>query len=278
MTGLDIFALLKGLKRASQQSTPAGIVSVFTVCGTGQKHGDGKSTNFVDLVAALLDPTKFKQVPIAYPAGIPFGSSVNSGGNALIQAIRANPGEFVILGYSQGAMVGSQVYQQSILPATGSLHPRSSDFLGAVMLGNPFRKVGTGWPGFLVSSTSHGIGAANKRMTTIPTGWREAASPADLAADINDDMTGQWLSTIFSTLDGGDVMNLVNTVTETVAESGSSSLTKQGKELLSYFGIGPTIGTPPHTQYATYVPDLTGGGNTKTWVHLAGDYINSLAP
>ena len=82
------------------------MINLFTVCGTGQTTTSTRN-NFVAQVAAGVDQTKLKVIPVAYPATVPFNTSYGQGLTNLQAAIAANPGPFALCGYSQGAMVTS---------------------------------------------------------------------------------------------------------------------------------------------------------------------------
>src|SRR5512139_2395469 len=80
------------------------------------------------LATSLGNRYRWLQVP--YPATWLYPSvtqSMQTGFTMTCQMIRNNPGPFVLVGYSQGAAVASQVYDEI---RSGTLQNRRDDFLG----------------------------------------------------------------------------------------------------------------------------------------------------
>ena len=134
------------------------------------------------------------------------GASINDGVTKVLARINAlAPGTpFAIGGYSQGAAVMSQIYNEL---RTGSLTSRYPEFLGGVMFGNPRRQVnhrgeiGGTWSGAwdVPGSTTGGHGsfpAAGPwaRLTGCDgTEWIEFAAPNDIITATGDSDTGlKW--------------------------------------------------------------------------------------
>lgn len=248
-------------------------IAFMTVAGTGAFNPSAGAANFPAQIAALLDPDKFRWVPIVYPASFPFTWSVDAGVRNLTGAIKGHTGQFCGACFSQGAMVWSQVRN---LLTGGALSSREDDWLGTVVMGNPCRKTNDTLSGLTVTSGHHGIASAAKRLSTTNDKWWEMVIPSDLAADIADDLTGQWLSTLFMAAWGS--VNPTAAVVKTLAAS-PVNLKSFVPEVMSYFGLGFGVsGGAAHTQYDTYVPaTFDGDSNAKTMVQLAADQINSLA-
>lgn len=259
------------LARLEAAAEPSDKINVFTVAGTGAFNPRTGAANFPAQVFALLDPDKFNWVPVTYPAAVPWTWSVNAGVSALSHAITLHPGQFVGLGFSQGSMVWAAIFKALI---SGNLTGRASDWLGTVVMGDPCRKLNTTFDGLTVTTGHHGIADSAHRLTITDDRWQEMVISGDLAADVADDLTGQWMTLVFMALWGGT--NPAAALASTLHAS-PVDLTAFLPELLSYFGLGVSAGAA-HTQYDTYVPTtFNGSANSKTMVHLAADYISSLA-
>jgi PE-PPE domain len=200
-------------------------------------------------------------VPIEYPATVPFNTSYEQGVTTLTNAILSYNLPFVTVGYSQGAMVTSQVLKNG----TGS-----GNFLGGVVMGNPMRKQGDIFPG-CPDPGGHGIMSAPYLLTSTPTSWWEFAIPNDLAACIDNDLSGMILTDIFM------AFCEVFSVGEVIALAEVCLKMPAWKIFPAVMAIMPYV-TPdayaevPHAQYATYCPL----NNGQTCVQLATAYVQSL--
>jgi pimeloyl-ACP methyl ester carboxylesterase len=253
-----------------RDNIPHGTTIVFIIPGTGHPNPTKNyRTNFPKQIADLLDTNKYAIWGIAYPASLAFRTSVNGGVRVLTTAINSlDPGQdFVLIGYSQGAMIASQVLKDL---QSGKIKNRLADLKATVVLGNPCRKAGVIFPGG-TDPGGHGIADAPKRLTTIPSGWWEFANVGDLAATPGDDTVGLWCTALFMAF-WSDLGNILPTIKETMtdAENGGIDLTAYLNELLSYVTGDPTSA---HGQYDTYKPI---SGNNKTSIQLAADYLNGL--
>ncbi|MFN3007391.1 hypothetical protein ACK12G_29340 [Mycolicibacterium wolinskyi] len=245
---------------------PDPLITVYTVAGTGNYNARVGKANFPAQVVALLDPTKFRWEPIWYPAMVPFTGSVAIGVANCVNKIKARPGRFVLVGFSQGSMVISQVYEEI---QSGELADRDADFLAGVAMGNPCRKLNHTFPGYTLLG-SHGIAEDARRLVTVDANrWWDMAIPNDIVADIRDDLFGEWATTLFMAMWGGGG-NVAQTVKQTV-QSSPVDLRSAATQLLGYIGVGSSA---PHTQYATFKPLA---GSDLTCVELAAQWLNSLA-
>jgi hypothetical protein len=86
--------------------------------------------------------------------------------------------------FSQGGIVGSEVWMKDILPKTGSLHWRLQDWRGTLAFGNPYRELNTiaEWVVDPPRPNTHGI--SNVRLTNTPQNWKEVARRGDLYAEV----------------------------------------------------------------------------------------------
>ena len=132
------------------------------------------------------------------------GASINDGVTKVIAQINALPvGQpFALGGYSQGAAVMSEVYNQI---RNGSLTSRASSFLGGVMFGNPRRQVnhrgeiGGTWSGSWDISGSnsggHGCFPSTGQWARLsacdPLKWIEFTAPNDIISSTGDSAKGQ---------------------------------------------------------------------------------------
>lgn len=191
------------------QQVRNGLLTVPGLNGITTTWLDGAPRN--DPFVNLLDPNVFEpRVKVNYPAlGIPMSASINVGVNNVVNAINSLPKgqKFCLGGYSQGAAAMSSVYNLLRTPAS-SLAARNSDFLGAVMFGNPRRQVdyrgsvGGTWSGAWdqIGSTTGGHGSfpatgAFARLTSCePTRWIEFTEENDIFSSTGDSPAGvNWV-------------------------------------------------------------------------------------
>ncbi|AVI04098.1 lysin B [Mycobacterium phage TelAviv] len=163
----------------------------ITVCGTGVPWWVGPDAD----TARACEDKLFWQ-PIGYPAkNFPMGKSIAAGiDQCHVQFNRADPGFMhrqrierngvVLGGYSQGAVVVSELWENNIKPANGSLHWAKDYVVKAVTWGNPNREAGAVWPDYggspMASLTSQGVSSTGMRDT--PSWWRNYAHAGDLYA------------------------------------------------------------------------------------------------
>ena len=160
---------------------------LFTVCGTGVPWWVGP-----DADTARAVERKYRWQPIGYPAApFPMGSSINNGKEELRRQIELNRAvieqynlqcAFAI--YSQGAVIGSEVWEQDIKPVGGRLNWFKKYLTKTVAWGNPNRELGQVWPDFggspMATTTSMGVSSFGMRDT--PGWWRNYAHGGDLYA------------------------------------------------------------------------------------------------
>ena len=86
--------------------------------------------------------------------------------------------------FSQGGIVGTTVWLDHILPATGSLHWRLKDWRATLAFGNPYRELNTvaEWVVDPPRPNTHGI--SNVRMTNTPQQWKEVSRRGDMYAEV----------------------------------------------------------------------------------------------
>ncbi|WAY18383.1 hypothetical protein OF855_24410 [Mycolicibacterium fortuitum] len=164
---------------------------LVTVCGTGVPWWVGPDAD----TARALEDRYFWQ-PIGYPAApFPMGKSITAAiDECHVQFNRADPGfehrariekyGLALAGYSQGAVVISELWENNIKPAGGTLHWAKPYLTKAVAWGNPNREQGKVYPDFggspMASYTSQGVSSNGMRDT--PDWWRNYAHTGDLYA------------------------------------------------------------------------------------------------
>ena len=239
-----------------------GTNSLFDVNGSPLVTTGGSDTYF----QTNLNPALFKYVNLSYPASaFPMNQSIDTGTTNLTNAINATPGQFVLIGWSQGAIVVSNVYDEI---RSGSLTSRNSDLLGAVTFGNPRRQNGHTFPS-CPDPGGNGIDYTDLLAST-ETRWWDFANPGD-AATCNDNTTidGQLATALFELLNSGwngDQSVLVDLLTNPIWTIIDTFSTLQN--------VFWDVTSGPHTEYGTTTP-LT--GDPRTCIQIALDYINSLA-
>lgn len=165
----------------------------------------------------MLDQTIFDSYRVRYPASMfPIAQSVESGVARVTAAIKNIPSgvPFGLGGYSQGALVMSQVAKKGLLPGTsGELSAWQGQFMAGIMFGNPCRatnhrgEIGGTYSGSydVPGSTSggHGIMPATgqyARLTSAPAHWIEFAHKDDVATCVGDSALGTGVSAIADAL------------------------------------------------------------------------------
>jgi hypothetical protein len=241
-------------------------INMFTVTGTGQTPtSTSNGHNFTAQVAAQVNQSLFNIIPVPYPATVPFNTSAAAGVNTLFSLMSANPGPFVLVGYSQGAMV-----------VDAALKTNPPNLIGGVTFGNPQRQRGHTFPN-CPDPGGHGIMSAPNLLTNTPVSWWDFAHPSDLAACVFSNVTGQWLTLIFMAACEsftGDMKVLLDTL-----RGAPLDIINLAFQLIPYFL--PQQGNVPHTSYAEYVPFIPGpkllvNSNKLTCVQLAVQYLNTL--
>ena len=246
-------------------------IAVYELSGTFRLCGDTMGVRTDNWFASNLDD-RFQWIPVAYEADFcPMQESVKQGVRKLINHIGARNGLFVLVGYSQGAGIVADVYDEI---RNGSLTSRRSDFLGGVAFGNPRRQAGHTFPG-CPDPGGHGIAGVRHLLCDCEDLWWDFAVPGDLAACTDDSQAGQWASAIYQTL----FCDYTGDITEVVAPVGEiPDALEQGMELVLcienlVYGFAIS-GKHADYQNPAYhpLPD-----DPRCCIDIARDYINSLA-
>jgi len=182
---------------------------LFTVCGTGVPWWVGPDA---DLARGVLD--RYNWQPIGYMAqAVPMAPSITQGRAELVNQFNIHREQVVrcgaaLAGYSQGAIVTSETWEQDIKPTGGRLHWAYPHITKAVTWGNPCREKGKVWPdaGAPPSPPDH-QGVTEDLMVDTPEWWRNYAHVGDLYSDVPDDESGINRTAIWKIIRDGDAVH-----------------------------------------------------------------------
>lgn len=244
-------------------------ITLYTVSGTFA----GAERGYPADVARAVDPHSYTWERVRYPgAAFPMNLSVDLGVSNLVDLIRSHPGKFALVGYSQGAIVTSRVYD---MLRSGDLQDRRQDLVAGVTFGNPMREAGHTIPG---GTDPGGHGIMRERLANTESLWWDFANPNDIACTIGDDALGRQETGIFEAL-------LTNfTGPESLGSVIQASFMDpavrraQGPALvdLVMLGVGwiTDKGSFSHSAYEVTRPIA---GRSHTSVELAIEYLNEAA-
>lgn len=234
---------------------------LFTVCGTGVPWWVGPDA---DTARAVED--KWRWQPCAYPAQpFPMGKSIDVGKiEVRNQFNRAEPGFMLrqqvekygagMAIYSQGAVVGSEVWEFDIKPNNGVLHWVKDHMLKVVAWGNPSREIGSAWPdpgGPMAPANTGGVAYPTDRMKDTPEWWHNYAHAGDLYTTGSDSAAGQDKTAIWRIIRGEKFFVGPDTLLEQFLEitrnpiAGATGAFKAMLDAGMFLGKGLT----PHTNY-----------------------------
>ena len=281
---------LLNLFGVSFQTIGAGAGNTMFIPGTSASPGgganwDGEPRN--DPFPFMLDPKLWDPVRIDYPAStLGMNLSVATGVNNVVAAIKSRPGPFALGGYSQGAMVMSDVVTKELVSTSGRLHSRLGDCLGCVTFGNPFRQVNSVYPSGTWSgswdvpgSTTGGHGAFpdSLRMTSTPSWFWNFVNKDEIITSVGDSQDGLYESAAAAFITGyGNFL------------TNGAFFSSIPAEILTLLGnlIGGTIGTfltntfdhNTANQVLTQVGAIAGNQtvNVVAGVKLNGQPVNKL--
>lgn len=232
---------------------------LFTVCGTGVPWWVGPDA---DTARAVED--RYLWQPIGYPArAVPMGPSIAAGKDELENQInrhrpRIERCGMVLLGYSQGAIVATELFAEQIRPIGGRLRWSYSRIRKAVMWGNPCRERGQVSPDAGARPAGPGSqGVAPTRLADTPPWWVEYAHAGDLYADCPTDESGENRAAIWAIIRDGSIAKGPDSLLRQILELGGAmdgsavaemtGLAKAMLDALVFFGAG----TRPHINYST---------------------------
>lgn len=189
---------------------PRRLPMLFTVCGTGVPWWVGPDA---DTARAVED--RYRWQPVGYPAQpFPMAPSVAAGRRELITQIEKHRGQIeaagqpsALVGYSQGAIVASECWEEDIKPADGRL-AWFRPYLGrAVMFGNPMREQGSAVGdanGAAPASDSRGI--ADRLMQDTPGWWVNVSHRGDIYTDCSGEQA-EWRTAAYKIVMGARLLD-----------------------------------------------------------------------
>ena len=247
-------------------------IAVYELSGTFRLVGNITSGVPTDNWFASNLDDRFEWIPVAYEADFyPMEESVAQGVTNLINAIEARKGPFVLVGYSQGAGIVANVYDEI---RYRSLQERRADFLGGLAFGNPRRQAGHTFP-HCPNPGGHGIAGAGYLLSDCEDLWWDFAVPGDQAACTADSQAGQWESAIYQTLLSnytGDIIEVLALVGSGIPNAMLAVALAHGIENLFHGFV--TSGAHAQYQNPAYHPLP---GDPRSCIEIARDYINRLA-
>lgn len=233
---------------------------LFTVCGTGVPWWVGP-----DADTARAVEHKYRWQPVGYPAApLPMGPSIAAGRAELATQLEKHRTQVIrygaaLAGYSQGAIVVSETWEQDIKPEDGRLRWVYPHLTKAVTWGNPCREKGKVWRdvGAPPSPPGH-QGVTEQLMTNTPDWWRNYAHQGDLYADVPADESGEDRTAIWKIIRSGDmfkgpdsllrqVLELTGAVQDASTLAETTGMFKAMMDALIFFGKQ----TGPHINYST---------------------------
>jgi hypothetical protein len=274
-------ALSIGVVQAASRHLPKRRpIAVYELSGTFRLIGDitaGVRTD--NWFKSNLDD-RFQWMAVPYKADIyPMKASVAQGAKNLINHINARKGPFVLVGYSQGAGIVANVYDEI---RYRSLKPRRPDFLGGVVFGNPRRQDGHTFP-HCPNPGGHGIAGhiagPDYLLSDCEELWWDFAAPGDQAACTPNSQAGQWESALYQTLLSnytGDIHEMLTLVGNGIPNA-MLAVEFAGfiNGIRNLFHGFVTSGAHAQYQNPAYHPLP---GDLRSCIEIARDYINSLGP
>lgn len=233
---------------------------LFTVCGTGVPWWVGPDADTARAVETL-----YRWQPIGYPAQpVPMGPSIQAGKDELYVQFNKYRDQVIrygaaLAGYSQGAIVVGETWENDVKPENGRLHWAYPYVRKAVCWGNPMREKGKNWPdaGAPASPPDH-QGVTGTLMVNTPDWWRNYAHVGDLYSDVPDDESGEDRTAIWQMIRDGDMMHGPDSLLRQLLELTGAA--KDGTQIAEATGMFKAMmdaivffgkQTQPHTNYST---------------------------
>lgn len=225
-------------------------ITIFTVSGTVADMWTGYPAD----VARAMDTSVYYWQPVNYPAAtFPMGPSARAGETELVRLLKLmKPGDpFVLVGYSQGAMVTSRVFRRIM---SGDLQQYQSGLLAGVTFGNPLRQAHHTFPGG-ADPGGHGLDATC--LTNTPDFWHDYAAPGDIytcASGTDNEQANDDMTSVYKLVQADDVGSFFgkNTLVEQIAELGADPTTVMPLFKAITSGIGFISGQPPTAPHVEY--------------------------
>ena len=223
---------------------------LLTVCGTGVPWWFGPDA---DLARAVEH--KWRWQPVGYRAApFPMATSVKEARTELNRLIDLpeNQGHLALAGYSQGAIVVSELWEYDVKPVNGRLHHRINDIKKAVTYGNPMREQGKMWPDGQPMATTGSRGIADRLMVDTPEWWRNYAHKGDIYTDCLG-QAGEWFTSIYKVIMGTRIFSGPDSLlSQLFIELPERPMTEVIAMFQAIIGAGMFFanGTGPHVNYS----------------------------
>lgn len=231
---------------------------LLTVCGTGVPWWVGPDA---DTARAVSD--KYFWQPVGYRAApFPMASSIAEGrAEANFQLNRNEPGfqhrkrvenyGLVLAGYSQGAIITSELWEYDIKPQNGIANWAKDHVLKAVAWGNPMREEGKAYPdpgAPIAKPGSHGI--TGNLMVDTPDWWRNYAHHGDLYTETQGE-SGEDETAIWQFIRGTKVFSGPDSLLAQFLELSQSPIAGATAAFMALIHAGMFFGsqTGPHVNY-----------------------------
>ncbi|QBI98681.1 lysin B [Mycobacterium phage Bobby] len=245
--------------RALGVPVPTKVV-IFTVAGTGARWDQGYPFD----LGRWQDQSRVILQPIGYRAAVfPMGPSVNEGEIELIRQMRIHLDRdpslnFILIGYSQGAIVTSRVLRRMM---SGDLAHYYDRCIAGVTFGNPMRERGH----FVGGNDPGGQGLDPKPLVNTPSWWYDYAAKGDIYSSgpgNNDRQAAEHMTSIYLAVMGKFILGndaLVSQVIELFTNP-FAEVPAVVKAIAS--GIGFVTSNPPTAAHIEYhirecVPGVT---------------------
>ena len=284
-------------------------ISLFSACGTGENTTANATTTrsitqpidntwggFSWELAKAVNPALYTPQQIVYPAtgfffgdAISYSDSITQGVATCATMIENCGGQFVLVGYSQGAELISQVLQEL---QSGALTAYMPKLVAGVTFGNPMREQGHTWPNDPTGCTGQGINGNSSAPTSLlqdtPTTWWDMTNTYDLAGNIPTGSAGAIINDIWTAMGQVSVQSITQVVNviANVAQGNDDPLGSIISGLLSNplaegealttaitFLIQAVIqiSSKGHDSFDTNV-----GDTSMSFVQIATNYLNSF--
>ena len=250
--------------------------SIPKLLSTNQTSDYGKEYDYSQYgygaqIARSLDPKLFNWFPIAYNSeAFPLNVGVEAAVDKAVAMILGSNSKVFLVGHGKGAVVTSKLYNEF---RSGRLASRRANLLGVYNFGSPMREEGHSIPG---GTNPGGHGIASERLTNTEDLVWEFASPDDPMASVEDDITGQAASLLYTAFD-----TLVTGPT-TLQEQLQQFVATSTQNILSSFRQSLTLGQPLdllkllRTLWKEFFSDGGSHDNYQNFYPVAGGKMNAI--
>lgn len=248
-------------------------LTIFTVAGTGADWMVGYPAD----IARAMDPAIYQWQPVGYRAATyPMGASVSEGERELVRLIGLPhlPQDFVLVGYSQGAIVTSRTLRRILQGDLRALKPRLK---AVVNIGNPMRERGHTFPG---GADPGGHGLDPRCLTETPEWVYELAAKGDIyccASGTDDKQANDNMTAVYKMVMGEGLSAFTgeNDIVEQLAEFGLNPLGNSKSMFRAIAsGIGFVAGNPPTAPHVEY--HLREASPGVTYLQCGIDYLRAV--